>query len=187
MTPGTPPADHLGLEEPDHRLRQGIVVAVAEAADRRLDAGLGKPLGIADRDILTAAIAMVHQAVKEGAPVVERLFQGIEDKAGLGRSRNPPADDAAGEGIDDEGNVDKPLPGRDIGEVRHPQRIGRGPRNWRFTLSRGQGAAGLPIVVFIALPRIAPDSPICRISRAVVQRATAISSRPSRRQTLRTP
>ena len=44
MMPGTTPADHLGLEEPDHRLRQGIVVAVADAADRRLDAGLGKPL-----------------------------------------------------------------------------------------------------------------------------------------------
>ena len=54
--------------------------------------------------------------------------------------------------------------------------FGRGTRNWRFTLSRGQGAAGLPIVVFIALSRIAPDSPICRISRAVVQRATAIPS-----------
>ena len=52
MTPGTTPADHLGFEEPDHRLGQGIVVTVADAADRRLDAGLGKPLGIADRDIL---------------------------------------------------------------------------------------------------------------------------------------
>ena len=87
--------------------------------------------------------------------MVERLFESIEHKASLGRSRHPPADDAAGEGIDDEGDVDKPLPGRDIGEVRHPQRIRpRYPENWRFTLSRGQGAAGLPIVVFIALPRI---------------------------------
>ena len=57
----------------------------------------------------------------------------------------------------------------------------------RRTVIDDQGAAGLPIVVFIALPRIAPDSPICRISRAVVQRATAIPSRPSYRQTLRTP
>jgi hypothetical protein len=66
--------------------------------------------------------------------------------------------------------------------------FGRGTRNWRFTLSRGQGVVGLPrVVVFTAVPRIAPDSPICRISRAVVQRATAIPSRPSWRQTLRTP
>ena len=84
MAPGTTPADHLGLEQPDHRLGQGVVVAVADAADRGLDAGLGKPLGVADRDVQAAAIAMVHQAVTEGAPVIERLFQGIQDKAGPG-------------------------------------------------------------------------------------------------------
>src|SRR3954464_15048655 len=66
--------------------------AVADAADRGLDAGVGQALGVADRDILHAAIAMVHQAaLAAGPPVVERLFQGIQDKAGLGRSRNPPA------------------------------------------------------------------------------------------------
>ena len=43
MTPGPAATDHLGLEEPDHRLRQGSVVAVADAADRRLNARLGKP------------------------------------------------------------------------------------------------------------------------------------------------
>jgi hypothetical protein len=34
----------------------------------------------------------VHQAVlAEGAPVIERLFEGIEDKAGRGRPQDPPA------------------------------------------------------------------------------------------------
>jgi hypothetical protein len=49
------------------------------------------------------------------------------------------------------------------------------------------GAAGLLTVVFTGLPRIAPASPICFISRAVVQRATATPSRRNCRQTLRTP
>ena len=42
------------------------------------------------------------------------------------------------------------------------------------------------IVVRIVLPRTTPCRPIVRITRATVQRATAIPSRPSCRQTLRT-
>jgi hypothetical protein len=43
------------------------------------------------------------------------------------------------------------------------------------------------IVVLTDLPRTAPFNPICRISRATVQRATSMFSRLSCRQTLRTP
>src|SRR4051794_12071700 len=64
---------------------------------------------------LHAAIAMVHQAApRERSPLVERLLQSIQDKAGLGRSRHPPADNPPGENIDHEGDIDEPLPGRDI-------------------------------------------------------------------------
>ena len=37
---------------------------------------------------------------------------------------DPPAHDAPGEHINDEGHVQPTLPGRNIGEVRHPQLIG---------------------------------------------------------------
>ena len=40
----------------------------------------------------------------------KRLFQRIQDKICLGRSRRFPADDAVGEGVDHEGDVNKPLP-----------------------------------------------------------------------------
>ena len=59
MAPGTTPADHLGLEQLDHRLGQGIVVAVTDAADRRLDAGFGKPHGL-DRMSTPRAGRPVH-------------------------------------------------------------------------------------------------------------------------------
>ena len=36
---------------------------------------------------------------------------------------DPPADDTPGVGVDDEGDVDEARPGRDIGEVRDPQRV----------------------------------------------------------------
>ena len=50
--PGAAPADHLGLEQADDRLGESIVVAVADAADGRLDAGGGQALGVADREVL---------------------------------------------------------------------------------------------------------------------------------------
>jgi hypothetical protein len=54
--PGTTPADHLGLEQADDGLGEGIIVAVADTADGRLDAGLGQVLGIADRDVLPRSL-----------------------------------------------------------------------------------------------------------------------------------
>src|ERR687886_1592472 len=43
---------HLGLVQAVDRLRERIVVAVTHAADRGFNAGLGEPLGVADRHIL---------------------------------------------------------------------------------------------------------------------------------------
>ena len=43
--------NHLRLEEPDDRLGQGIVIRIADAADRRFDAGLGQALGVANREV----------------------------------------------------------------------------------------------------------------------------------------
>ena len=57
----TAPADHLGLVQADHRLGHGVVVAVAYRADRRGDAALDQALGVADGQVLAAAVRMVHQ------------------------------------------------------------------------------------------------------------------------------
>ena len=43
--------DHFGLEQADDGLGERVVVGVADAADRGLDAGLGQPLGVADRQV----------------------------------------------------------------------------------------------------------------------------------------
>jgi hypothetical protein len=47
--PGAAAADQFGLVQPDDRLGQGIVIAVAAGADRGDRPGLGQPLGVADR------------------------------------------------------------------------------------------------------------------------------------------
>ena len=126
--------DDLGLVETVDRFGQGVVVAVADAADRRLDPGLGQALGVFDRDVLAAAIAVMDQAAAmDGPPVMEGLLQRIEHEAGVRRPAGPPADDPPSIGIDHEGDVDEPGPGRDIGEVRHPQPFGAGAWNCRLT------------------------------------------------------
>lgn len=41
------------------------------------------------------------------------------------RPAHPPADDAAGIGVDDKGDIDEAGPGRDVGEVGDPQHVRR--------------------------------------------------------------
>lgn len=51
--------DKFGLVQSVDGLGQGIVVAVALAANRRRDVCLGKPLTVADGDILRAPDALL--------------------------------------------------------------------------------------------------------------------------------
>ena len=90
------PADHLGLEEADHGLGEGVVVAVADAADRRRDAGLGQALGVGDRDVLDAAITVVDEPAFDRPAGVQRLLEGVEDEAGRRPSATPASRRSAG-------------------------------------------------------------------------------------------
>jgi hypothetical protein len=118
--------DDLGFVEPVDRLGQSVVVAVADAADRGLDPGLGEALGVLDKHILRPAVAMMDEAAPMGRPaIVKRLLQGIEDEAGMGRPACSPANDPPSIGVDNEGDVDEPRLGRDVGEVRDPQHVRR--------------------------------------------------------------
>jgi len=57
ITPGTTMVNDLGLEQSDDRLGERVVVRVADAADRRLDAGLLQALSVTNREILAAPVA----------------------------------------------------------------------------------------------------------------------------------
>ena len=54
--------NQLGLVQSVDGLSQGVVVAVALATDLGLNTGLCQSLGIADRDVLTATVAVMDQA-----------------------------------------------------------------------------------------------------------------------------
>jgi len=117
-SPGSTAMDDLGLVEAVDRLGQSVVVAVADAANRGLDPGFGEALGVLYGHVLRAPIAMMVEAAPMGRPaIVKRLFQGIEDEAGMRSPAGPPTDDPPSIGIDDDCDVDEPRPGRDVGEV----------------------------------------------------------------------
>lgn len=79
---GASTANHLGLEEADDRLRERVVVGVADRADGALDTGLGEPISVADREVLHPAIAVMNQLVAARAGV-QRLLEGVEGNVAL--------------------------------------------------------------------------------------------------------
>src|SRR5690606_24028460 len=75
-SPGSSPMDHLGLVEAVDRLGQGIVITVADAADRWLDPGFRQALGVANGDVLRPAVAMMNEpAAMDRASLMDGLFQ----------------------------------------------------------------------------------------------------------------
>ncbi len=54
--PGRTTVDQFGFVQAVDRLGQCVVVAVATAADRGLDADLGQPFAIADADVLRSPV-----------------------------------------------------------------------------------------------------------------------------------
>lgn len=97
---------------------------------RPVDSALRPPVAMMDQ-----AAPMVRTAI------VERLFQGIEDEAGMGSPAGPPASGPPTISIDDERDVDEPRPGRDIqpalaqvgGKSDTQSLFGVGAKDWRLT------------------------------------------------------
>mgnify|MGYP003587797361 FL=1 len=121
VSPWPAPTDDLGLVETVDRFGEGVVVTVADASDRRLDASFCQPLGVANGHVLNAPVRVMHEvAAMSGTPIMKCLLKGIADKARMCRPARPPANDATSEDVDHEGHVDETLPGGDIGKVRNP-------------------------------------------------------------------
>ena len=122
MPPGTATLNHFGLVESDNRFRQRVVVRVADAAHRGLSLRFGQAFAVAYRQIL-ATITMMHHTLGSRARP-QRLLQCVQNQFRAHRTRHAPADDAPREHIDDQGDVDKTSPRRDVGKVCYPQLIG---------------------------------------------------------------
>ena len=74
--------DRLGLVEAIDGFREGIVVTVANTADRWLDACFRQALGILDREVLAASAGVMHEpATMRRSPVMESRLNRIENEA----------------------------------------------------------------------------------------------------------
>ena len=73
MPPRTTATDELGLIQPDDRLGQGILVRIAAAADRGINARFGEPLSVANRKVLHPPAVMNKRRPLIEGPVIERL------------------------------------------------------------------------------------------------------------------
>ena len=104
--PRSAPIDHFGLEERVNGLSEGVVVRVSFAANGRFDARLCKALGVANRKVLYAAVAVVDETFAR-SPCPEGLLKGIESQIATKRRGHAPAHDESREDVDDEGYVDE--------------------------------------------------------------------------------
>src|SRR6056297_386021 len=85
VAPRSLAVNQLGFVEAVYGFREGVVVAVTNAADRWFNASFGQSLGIANGQILPAAIRVVDQsALLDGPSIVQGLLKSIENKVSFG-------------------------------------------------------------------------------------------------------
>lgn len=148
--------DGLGFVEAVDRLGQRVVVGIADRADRGFDPGLGQALGVFDRHVLAAPIAVVDQAAAmHRSSGMQRLFERVQHEGSMGRPTHPPADDPTGKRIDHECHIDEAGPCRDVCKVRHPQHIR--PRHVELPVDVVE-RTGRRLVADRGLERLATDS-----------------------------
>lgn len=118
-------ADALGLVEPVDRLHQGVVVGVADRADRGPDLLERQVLGQPHRRVLRPGVRVVDQLAGLGGvsfsfALPQRHAQRDHHQVGLLGRRGVPGHDPLGVDVDDEGHVGEPRPGPHVREVRDP-------------------------------------------------------------------
>lgn len=124
VAPRPAPMNDFGLVKPVNRFCESIVVAVADTSDRGLYTRFGQSLRIPDRHVLNTPVGMMYEtAAVNWSSIMKRLFQGIEDKGGMRRPADTPADNTPGKCVDDEGDIDKTLPGGHVREIRNPDPV----------------------------------------------------------------
>ena len=116
--------DQLDLVQPVNRLGEGIVVAVAARSDRAERLRLGGALGVADRQVLHAAITVVNEVGQRVTTGEDGHLEGIESQLGT-EVLDPPAHDRPPEDVDDKGGVDEPDARPDVSQIGHPQAVRR--------------------------------------------------------------
>ena len=79
--------DDLGFVETVDGFGESIVIGISNTADGRFDTSFSQALGVFDRDVLAAPVAMVHKPdAMDWPPIMQGLLQRVEHEAGVSRS-----------------------------------------------------------------------------------------------------
>jgi hypothetical protein len=120
--PRTLRVNGLPLLEPVNALRHGVIETVTFGPDRRDDVVIVETLRVAHRQALHPAIGMVDQPVEAiAAAVVHRHLERVDREVRAQGLRCLPADNHAGEHVDDECDVHPAGMRLDVGEIRKPR------------------------------------------------------------------
>ena len=112
-----------------------------------------------------------------GSRCASAMFERLEHELGAQVRRHRPADDAAAPDIEHDGQVEEARPGRDVGDVGHPELVRAVGREVPIDqIGRGLRCRGRGVVVARFLRRLTPCNPAARISRATRLRPTWIPS-----------
>lgn len=123
QVPGTVQQE-LGFQDAVDPLRQGILVAVVAVGHRAADAVLSMQLLVAVGAVLHAPVRVMDQRRRPGS-CLQRLLQGLRNLCRMQGLMNVVAHDLARVRIRDQADVAEPGPHRQIGDVRHPDLLGR--------------------------------------------------------------
>ena len=132
--------EHFAFERGEEAFGHGVIVGIADRADRRHHARClaAFPEGIAR--VLTAAIRMMDDGV--GSALRERHVEGTEHQLGPQVRLQGPADDASRPDIEHAGEVEQAGPRRDVGDVGDPEAVR--PRGGELAGDRPDPARGPP-------------------------------------------
>jgi hypothetical protein len=85
-----------------------------------------------------------HTSPSRRVPLDHRaISRASRDHVGAHVRRHPPAHDGAGEGVDDEADVDRAWPGGDVGQIHDPRGVGSGGAELSIDQVRWPGAGGV--------------------------------------------
>jgi len=131
--------EQLVLEGGEEAFSKGVVVAVSLGAHALMEADSGQQPASPSGGVLTASVGMEEGSLGERSRV-RGLLEGADDEFRMHGWGEFPSKDATAEKIDDDGEVEPPLAGGDVGDVADDLDAGAGRRSGVFEeIGRGSG------------------------------------------------
>ena len=118
--------EQLTFQRGEETLAQRVVVAITDGTHGRAHAGVATALPEGERGVLTPLIRVVDDP--GGVPLPERHPKSVQYELFAQMGFHSPADYAPAPGINDDGQIQRAGPRRDIRNVGYPEAVWLGPR-----------------------------------------------------------